>query len=87
MEGDLSAAAARYVGRAYGIFSSLSTAGALDRAAVAWATVRAAALVPLTKVVVVLCLVMSVMLVIEKLSMALVAPLREGVPADAGEDL
>ncbi|KAG6475213.1 hypothetical protein ZIOFF_064431 [Zingiber officinale] len=45
----------------------------LSRAAPVWTAVRVAVLVPLMKAAVVLCLVMSVILVIEKLSMALVA--------------
>ncbi|XP_074582423.1 glucomannan 4-beta-mannosyltransferase 1-like [Curcuma longa] len=45
----------------------------LRRVAPVWTAVRVAVLVPLMKAAVVLCLVMSVILVVEKLSMALVA--------------
>ncbi|WOK97588.1 putative mannan synthase 11 [Canna indica] len=74
MEGsNLSATMALYIDRAYDIISSFSAAGALNQAAAIWAAARAAVLVPSMQVAVVLCLVMSVMLVVEKLSMALVA--------------
>ncbi|WOL02691.1 putative mannan synthase 11 [Canna indica] len=71
--GNLSAAVALYVDRAYDLFASVADAVALSRAASVWAAARAALLVPLMRVAVVLCLVMSVMLVVEKLSMALVS--------------
>ncbi|XP_042435844.1 probable glucomannan 4-beta-mannosyltransferase 11 [Zingiber officinale] len=71
MEGgiaDLSTSLALYLDAASDfILSSLS------RAAPVWEAVRAAVLLPLMKTAVVLCLVMSLILVVEKLSMALVA--------------
>lgn len=72
--GNISSAVALYVVRAYDLFSSLSTADhALGQAAGVLEAVRTAVLLPLMRAAVVLCLIMSVMLVIEKLSMALVA--------------
>ncbi|XP_042437655.1 probable glucomannan 4-beta-mannosyltransferase 11 [Zingiber officinale] len=71
MEGgiaDLSTSLALYLDAASDfILSSLS------RVAPVWEAVRAAVLLPLMKTAVVLCLVMSLILVVEKLSMALVA--------------
>ncbi|KAG6480033.1 hypothetical protein ZIOFF_063510 [Zingiber officinale] len=65
---DLSTSLALYLDAASDfILSSLS------RAAPVWEAVRAAVLLPLMKTAVVLCLVMSLILVVEKLSMALVA--------------
>ncbi|WOL01047.1 putative mannan synthase 11 [Canna indica] len=66
MEGNLSAVVARYIYQTYDLFSSVLIAEA-------WTAVRAAALVPLMRAAVALCLAMSVMLLIEKLSMAVVA--------------
>ncbi|KAG6477233.1 hypothetical protein ZIOFF_066485 [Zingiber officinale] len=65
---DLSTSLALYLDAASDfILSSLS------RVAPVWEAVRAAVLLPLMKTAVVLCLVMSLILVVEKLSMALVA--------------
>ncbi|URD78367.1 Glucomannan 4-beta-mannosyltransferase [Musa troglodytarum] len=73
MEGSVSTTVARYIDRTYDLLSSPSTAEALSRVAAVFEVVRAGVLVPLLKVAVVLCLIMSVMLVIEKLSMAIIA--------------
>lgn len=71
--GNVSTTVAIYIDQACDLLSALATAEVLNRAATAWAAVRAAVVVPSMKVAVVVCLAMSVMLVVEKLSMALVA--------------
>ncbi|CAL9110591.1 unnamed protein product [Musa textilis] len=71
--GNVSATVAIYVDQAFDLLSALATSEVLNRAATAWATVRAAVVVPSMKAAVAVCLAMSVMLVVEKLSMALVA--------------
>ncbi|RRT66667.1 hypothetical protein B296_00038490 [Ensete ventricosum] len=71
--GNVSTTMAIYIDQACDLLSALGTAQVLNRAATAWAAVRAAAVVPSMNAAVAVCLAMSVMLVVEKLSMALVA--------------
>ncbi|KAJ8501215.1 hypothetical protein OPV22_011767 [Ensete ventricosum] len=73
MEGNVSTTMAIYIDQACDLLSALATAQVLNRAATAWAAVRAAVVVPSMNAAVAVCLAMSVMLVVEKLSMALVA--------------
>ncbi|RWW08504.1 hypothetical protein GW17_00028043 [Ensete ventricosum] len=71
--GNVSTTMAIYIDQACDLLSALATAQVLNRAATAWAAVRAAVVVPSMNAAVAVCLAMSVMLVVEKLSMALVA--------------
>nr|XP_010911326.1 glucomannan 4-beta-mannosyltransferase 7 [Elaeis guineensis] len=69
----LSRPLALYLTQAFDICSSLSADVVLHRIESIWWWVRAAVVVPVVKAAVLSCLVMSVMLVAEKLSMALVS--------------
>ncbi|XP_008780554.2 glucomannan 4-beta-mannosyltransferase 1-like isoform X2 [Phoenix dactylifera] len=73
MEAHLSRPLAFYLTQAWDICSSLSADVGLHRIESIWWWVRAAVLVPAVKAAVISCLVMSVMLVVEKLSMAAVS--------------